>query len=305
MKKILLLLMFINVSLFAQENMNNDPFKQITDLLPTPNSYRNASGAPGHAYFQQKADYVMNITLDDETQRIYGEETITYTNNSPDALTYLWLQLDQNVRAQESDTYKVTTNRIGDNPNIRSLGGMETEFDGGFKIEKVTDANGRPLKHVINNTMMRVDMPSSLSTGEKFTFKIKWWYNINNTREIGGRSGYEHFAEDGNNVYVIAQFFPRMCSYNDIEGWQNKQFLGRGEFTLVFGDYEVNITVPSDHLVASTGDLQNSNSVLSSDQKSRLNAAKKGGLHPVTIATKEEADDRMKGKAEKNKKMDL
>jgi hypothetical protein len=302
MKKVLLLLMLISVSLTGQENLNNDPFKQLTDLLPTPNSYRTASGAPGHEYFQQRADYLMNIVLDDENQRIYGEETITYTNNSPDALTYLWLQLDQNVRAQESDTYKISTSSMGENPNIRSLGRLETEFDGGFKIEKVTDANGRALKYVINNTMMRVDMPTALRTGGKFTFKIKWWYNINNTREIGGRSGYEHFVEDGNNVYVIAQFFPRMCSYNDIEGWQNKQFLGRGEFTLVFGDYEVSITAPADHLVASTGELQNANSVLSSAQKSRLKEAKKGGLHPVTIATKEEADERMKGRDKKTKK---
>ena len=285
----------------GQENINNDPFKQISDLLPTPNSFRTASGAPGHEYFQQKADYVMNIVLDDEKQRIYGEETITYTNNSPDVLTYLWLQLDQNVRAQESDTYKITTSSMGNNPNIRSLGRLETEFDGGFKIEKVTTTGGRPLKYVINNTMMRVDMPTALRTGGKFSFKIKWWYNINNTREIGGRSGFEHFAEDSNNVYVIAQFFPRMCSYNDLEGWQNKQFLGRGEFTLVFGDYEVNITAPSDHLVASTGELQNANNVLTSTQKSRINAAKNGGLHPVIIATKEEAEERMKGKATSTK----
>ena len=302
MKKVLYLLCFISFGLLAQENLNNDPFKQITDLLPTPNSYRNASGAPGHDYYQQRADYVMNIRLDDDKQIIYGEETITYTNNSPDVLTYLWLQLDQNVRAQESDTYKVSPSEMGNNPNMRTLGRIETEFDGGFKIESVTTSSGRNLKYVINNTMMRVDMPSALREGGKFTFKIKWWYNINNTGEIGGRSGFEHFKEDDNNVYVIAQFFPRMCSYNDIEGWQNKQFLGRGEFTLIFGNYEVNITVPSDHLVASTGLLQNSGSVLSSAQKSRLNKAKHAKLHPVVIATKEEADVRMKSKSKSTKK---
>ena len=285
------------LSLTAQENLNNDPFRQMSDLLPTPNSYRTASGAPGHEYYQQRADYKMNITLDDDNQRLYGEETITYTNNSPDVLKYLWLQLDQNVRAQESDTYKVTANQIGKNPNMHTLGQLELEFDGGFKIDKITDANGRPLKHVINKTMMRVDMPTALRTRGKFTFKIKWWYNINNTQEIDGRSGFEHFAEDDNNVYVIAQFFPRMCSYNDIEGWQNKQFLGRGEFTLIFGDYEVSITVPSDHLVASTGVLQNAGSVLNSAQRSRWNQAKNATMHPVVIATKEEAEDRMKSKA--------
>ena len=297
----LVFMSLISLSLVAQENMNNDPFKQISDLIASPNSYRTASGAPGHEYYQQKADYKMNITLDDENQRLYGEETITYTNNSPDVLTYLWLQLDQNVRAKDSNTHASSQSSLGENPNIRTLSRLEPDFDGGFKIEKVTDANGRALRYTINKTMMRVDMPSSLKTGGKFTFKIKWWYNINNTREIGGRSGYEHFAEDGNNVYVIAQFFPRMCSYNDIEGWQNKQFLGRGEFALVFGDYDVSITVPSDHLVASTGELKNASSVLTSTQKSRLNEAKKGGLHPTIIATKEEANERMKGKSSKTK----
>ncbi len=287
--------------LCAQENTNNDPFRQMTDLLPTPNTYRNASGAPGHHYYQQRADYKMNLTLDDENRRLYGEETITYTNHSPDVLTYLWLQLDQNVRAQESDTYKVTANHIGKSPNTWQLSRLENDFDGGFKIEKVADANGRNLKYTINNTMMRVDLPSPLKARGNFSFKIKWWYNINNTREIGGRSGYEYFAEDGNNVYVIAQFFPRMCSYNDIEGWQNKQFLGRGEFTLIFGDYEVNLTVPSDHLVAATGELQNANRIMSSTQRARFSEAKRANLHPVVIATKVEADERMKTKASSTK----
>jgi hypothetical protein len=304
MKKLfcfILSLSICSVVLTAQDHMNNSPFKQITDLLPTPNSYRTASGAPGHEYFQQRADYKMNITLDDDQQRIYGEETITYHNNSPDMLSYLWLQLDQNVRAKDSDTYKVAATQLGDNPNIQTLGNLESQFDGGFKVENVTDNNGRILKYTINNTMMRVDLPSPLKTGGKYSFKIKWWYNINNTDEVGGRSGFEHFAEDGNNVYVIAQFFPRMCAYNDIEGWQNKQFLGRGEFTLIFGDYDVSISVPSDHLVASTGELLNASSVLSSSQRSRINKARDGGLEPVVIATKEEADERMSGRASSSK----
>ena len=287
----------ITTSLQGQENLNSDPFRQMHDLLPTPNNYRNASGSPGHAYFQQKADYKMNILLDDNNQRIYGDQTITYWNNSPDNLRYLWLQLDQNVRSQDSDTHKIASDKLGSSTTFGQIVKYDYSFDGGFKIEKVEDNNGGALKHTINKTMMRIDLPSELVTGDRFIFKIKWWYNINNSRKDSPRSGYEHFPKDGNNVYVIAQFFPRMCSYNDVEGWQNKQFLGKGEFTLVFGDYDVSITCPSDHLVASTGKLQNPGSVLSATQRSRLKAAKTAIIQPVLIASKEEAEERIKTKA--------
>jgi len=246
---------------FAQVSTNENKFKQLSQELPDPNTYRTAAGAPGHEYWQQQADYTIKVELDDDNTKIYGDETITYSNNSPDVLDYLWVQLDQNMRAKDSDTYKIRTSKLGEKASTRQLGRMSSDFDGGFKIQHVKSANGADLKYVINKTMMRVDMPQSLVSGGKFTFKIKWWYNINNTREMGGRSGYEPF-DDGNNVYCIAQWFPRMCVYDDINGWQNKQFLGRGEFALVFGDYDVEITVPSDHLVASTGTLQNPNDVL-------------------------------------------
>lgn len=292
---------FIALTLGAQENTNQNSFRQLGQELPTPNSYRTASGAPGSEYWQQKADYKMKIEIDDENARLHGTSNITYQNNSPDELRYLWLQLDQNVRSQESDSPKLRSNSVSERPSLRGLKSMNNDFDGGFKIESVTNSSNQGMSFTINKTMMRIDLPKPLKPGAKTSFNIKWWYNINNTREDRGRSGYEPFAEDGNNVYVIAQFFPRMCKYYDVYGWQNKQFLGRGEFTLEFGDYEVEITVPSDHIVASTGTLQNEGAVLTSEQKSRMSQAKRSFDQPVTIATKEEADERIKGKSKSKK----
>jgi len=302
MHKILMfVLVAVAVTATAQPNTNQNKFRQLGQDLPTPNEYRTASGAPGHAYWQQQVDYVMNIEINDDEQKLYGTEKITYTNNSPDELRYLWIQLDQNVRSHESDSYKIRENEIDDKMSIGGLNRIKSDFDGGFKIEHVKSSSGAKLPYTINNTMMRVDLPQPLKPGSKTSLSIKWWYNINNTREMGGRSGYEHFAEDGNNVYVIAQYFPRLCRYTDVDGWQNKQFYGRGEFALEFGDYEVNITVPSDHLVAATGTLQNESSVLTAEQKSRLAKAKNEYEQPVLIATPEEADDRMQSKASKKK----
>lgn len=282
-------------------NTNDNPFRQMEGDWPTPNDYRNASGAPGHKYWNQNADYKMKITIDDDTQVLYGDETITYTNNSPDELTYLWLQLDQNVRSKDSDSHKIRNSSIREQMSSRGLSSLEPSFDGGFKIAHVKDGSGKALEYLINKTMLRVDLPKPLKSGGKFTFNIKWHYNINNTAKVGGRSGYEHFEEDGNNVYCIAQFFPRMCVYNDVMGWQNKQFLGRGEFTLEFGNYDVEITVPADHLVAATGELQNESSVLTSEQQSRMRQARNEYEQPVLIVTKEEADDNMSTKASGSK----
>lgn len=298
---ILFVMLFLSVALTAQENTNQNKFRQLAQELPTPNTFRTASGAPGPDYYQVRADYDMDIRLDDANTRIYGEETVTFHNNSPDPLDYLWMQLDQNMRAKGTDTEKIRTSEITENTNIRSMKRMLNDFDGGFKIEYVQDARGNDLPYYINKTMMRIDLPQTLLPGSQVSFKVKWWYNINNTREMRGRSGYEPFPEDGNNVYVIAQFFPRMCSYNDVEGWQNKQFLGRGEFTLIFGNYNVNLTVPEDHLVAATGDLLNPKKVLDKEQKERWEEAMKSYVQPVTIATKEEADERMQDMATKEK----
>jgi len=301
MMKIMTLLCLCITLGYAQENQNNNPFKQLGTELPTPNTYRTASGAPGHHYYQQRADYVMNLRLDDQTQRIYGEETITYHNNSPDELRYLWLQLDQNVRAKDSQSKDIRTHRMSEKMSLGQLERMESDFDGGFKIDNVKDANGKDLSHMINKTMMRIDLPQPLSSGEQFSFSIKWWYNINDRMQIGGRSGYEYFEEDDNYLYTIAQFFPRMCSYNDIEGWQNKQFLGRGEFALVFGDYDVKITVPADHQVSSTGELVNADKILTKTQLTRLEKARTAYEEPVIIVTQEEAEKAEQGKVKKEK----
>jgi hypothetical protein len=290
MKKLLILTMLISsFQLVAQENTNQNVFRQFGQELPTPNSYRNASGAPGHAYWQQKADYDMQITLDDEKQTITGTEQITYHNNSPEPLQYLWIQLDQNMRAKDSDTYKIEQSSVNDRSSARRLSRIEHEFDGGFKITAVTNNEGKTLSYTINKTMMRIDMPESLESGKSTVFNIAWWYNINDRMKIGGRSGFEYFVEDDNYLYTIAQFFPRMAMYTDVEGWQNKQFLGRGEFALTFGDYKVQITVPADHAVSATGILQNAKSVLSKDEMNRLDEAAESFEQPVMIITPEEA----------------
>ena len=251
-------------------------------------------------YYQQKADYKIDVTIDDATQKITGEETITYTNNSPESLEYLWIQLDQNVRAADSDTKKIQIERMEDFRSIDDVKKKSFEFDGGFKIEEVTSTSGKDMKYFINKTMMRIDLAKPLGPKSSISFSIKWWYNINDRMEIGGRSGYEHFEEEDNYLYTIAQWFPRMCVYNDVEGWQNKQFLGRGEFALPFGDYTVSITVPSDHIVGATGELQNASSVLSSEQRSRLKKAAKSDT-PVLIVTQEEAEEAEKTKENRMK----
>ena len=274
------------------ENTNQNRFRQLYQELPTPNVYRTASGAPGHEYYQQKADYKMDIVLDDVNQRIYGEEEITYHNESPDALEYLWVQLDQNMRAQGSDRQKITQMKLNDSVSFSALSKLHNDFDGGFKLDYIKDARGNDMEVAVNGTMMRVNMETPLAPGASVTFKIKWWYNINDRMEIGGRSGYEFFEEDGNYLYTIAQFFPRMAVYNEVEGWQNKQFLGRGEFTLPFGDYVVNLTVPADHVVAATGTLQNASNVLSSAERKAFSEAKTAD-RPVVIVSQETADERI------------
>ena len=254
----------------------------------------------------------MNLVIDDENQILYGEETITFHNNSPDQLGYLWVQLDQNVRALDSDSYKIQSSgdfgaqrgrekmMVGESIPLNTLQNFYRDFDGGFKIEHVKDALNRDLPYIINKTMMRIDLPRPLRAGEVYKFKIKWWYNINDHIRDGGRSGYEYFEEDDNYIYTIAQFFPRMCMYNDIYGWQNKQFLGRGEFTLIFGDYDVKITVPADHILGATGVLQNSQQVLTKDQITRLEESKTAD-DPVKIVTNSEALENEKTHSEETK----
>src|SRR5690606_30421926 len=296
MKKISISFIFLAIlgSIVAQENTNKNKFRQLKEEFATPNIYRTASGAPGHGYYQQKADYVMDITLDDKNQRIYGKQTVTYKNNSPDQLTYLWVQLDQNMRAKDSDTKLIETGSINEKMSFKQVADIHNEFDGGFKLDYVKDVSGNDLPITVNKTMMRIDLPKPLMPGSSYTFKIKWWYNINDRDEIGGRSGYEYFEEEKNYLYTIAQFYPRMAVYNEVEGWQHKQFLGRGEFTLPFGDFKVNITAPANHVIASTGTLTNANNVLTSEQRKRLSTAQNEYKQPVLIITEEEAKENEK-----------
>ncbi len=277
------------VSSFYSFSQDVNKFEQLGNLLPTPGTTRSASGAPGREYWQQKADYVMDIRLDDKKQMIHGKETITYHNQSPDALTYLWLQLDQNQKLEDADGYVTQTGKLEDRVTANQLARMDRTPDRGYHIEKVTAANGAALPFTINKTMMRIDLPQALASGASYTFKIEWWYNINDRMKEGGRSGFEYFTKDSNYLYAIAQFFPRMCVYDDINGWQHKQFLGSGEFTLVFGDYDVKITVPADHAVSATGVLQNSKDVLTKQQHDRLLVAQKNYTDPVFIITQDEA----------------
>lgn len=295
MKKCLLLIIAFPSIVFAQSK-----FAQLDQELPTPNEYRNAAGAPGHHYYQQKADYKIDVSIDDKTQILKGYETIMYTNNSPDQLDYLWLQLDQNLFELNADSKSIDVERMEDFRNVGDIQRKLFYYDGGFKIDEITTTSGQNMRYFINKTMMRIDLEKPLKQGESISFNVKWWYNINDRIAVGGRSGFEYFEKDKNYLYQIAQWFPRMCVYNDVTGWQNKQFLGRGEFTLPFGDYEVSITIPSDHILGATGELQNADQILTVDQKARMAKALDSDI-PVIIATQAEAEEREKRRSQETK----
>ncbi len=274
-----------------------DAFRQLEELLPTPNDYRTASGAPGSRYWQQQVDYLIDVSLDEQTRRITGSERITYHNNSPDTLEYLWVQIDNNWFAPDADSALI---EAGGAPGELSFDRMRSmlarrEFDGSVTISRVADAQGRPLTHTINKTMMRVDLPEPLASGASFTFEVDWSYVVNDSREVRARTAAEYFEEDGNWIFEMAHWFPRLAKYSDVDGWHNKQFLGRGEFTLEFGDYEVRITVPADHIVAATGVLQNPGEVLTRRQRERLAEARSAD-RPVYVVTPEEAVENQSGR---------
>ena len=297
------LTLFVSFGSFAQENQeseevrelghsNENKFRQMYEEFSTPNQYRTASGAPGPAYYQNEADYKIKVELNDKDPKITGFETITYHNNSPDPLEYLWVQLDQNIRSKNSQALL----KDGDGMDAVFTPGsfiesrVKERFDGGFNITEVSK-DGKPLPYIINETMMRIDLAEPLAPGKDFSFSIGWWYKLNNHVTDRARSGYEHFEKDGNNAYVIAQFFPRMAVYNDVEGWQNYQFWGNGEFALPFGSYEVEITVPADHILDATGELQNRKDVWSKKMMERYEKAKKSYDKPVIIVTQAEAEE--------------
>jgi len=295
-------LIFLSVGLthvaFAQQDQSwQGKFEQLGQTLPTPNEYRSGSGAPGPRYWQQKADYSIEIELNDGNQSITGAETITYTNNSPDVLKYLWLQLDQNILAAENSLSSTSTMAVKDSAAAKTYADKVSEFKGGFAIKKVSDNSGNPLAHLVNNTMMRVDLAQPLQPGQKYSFHVEWSFNIVDRNVFRQRSGLEYFPDDNNYVYTIAQFFPRMCVYDDYEGWQNKQFLGQGEFALPFGDYDVKITTPADHMVGATGMLKNPTEVLSKVELERFAKAKSSFDKPVIIVTQDEAIQKEKSKS--------
>ena len=285
-----------------------DSFRQLDEVLPTANSYRTAGGEPGHEYWQQKVDYTVDVRLVEDARRIEASERIRYTNNSPDTLRFLWLQLDQNrfrpdSLAERSAAFADLGRRgpaeedaaDGKPPRI-SLDALRRhqwldDHAPGYDLLAVRDASGE-LASTVVGTNLRVDLRTPLAPGATADFEIDFAFNIVEEDAVSARAGYEHFPDDeregGNDIFLLAQWFPRLHAYTDYEGWTNKEFLGRGEFTLEFGDYAVAITVPADHIVSSTGELQNPADVLTDTQRERLETARTAD-QPVFIVTAEEA----------------
>ncbi|MGZ3850208.1 MAG: M1 family metallopeptidase [Flavisolibacter sp.] len=294
---------------FAQNIQNNpgsnhaNKFEQLSTTLPTPNEYRTASGAPGPKYWQQRCDYDIKATLDEKALRLNGSETVTYYNNSPDALTYLWLQLDENQHsATKNANYQnsSTMPKEASLQQIQALEEREKNNEYGDNIVKLTDAMGKALHYTVNKTMMRVDLPALLKPGQKFIFHCDWNYKISDRMTVGGRGGYEYFPEDGNYLFTITQWYPRLCVYSDFQGWQNHQFTGRGEFALTFGNFKVQMTVPADHIIGATGECQNYQQVLTPAQYTRWQKAQ-SAKEPLEVVTLEEAKAAEKQKSSKTK----
>lgn len=297
MKQLLSIFLFSGMTIFVNaQDIKNNPgsnhgnrFEQLGTILPTPNEYRTASGAPGPKYWQQRCDYDITCELDEPNRKLTGKETLTYYNNSPDILTYLWLQLDENQHSKKNNSGFQTSNfmpRSVSDADIKRADDKEDKY--GHNITKVTNALGTPLKYTINKTMMRIELPTPLKPGQQFIFKIDWNYFIADRMTYGGRGGYEYFPEDGNDIYTMTQWFPRLCVYSDFQGWQNHQFVGSGEFALTFGNYKVAMTVPADHVVMSTGQGQNYAAVLSATEMARWNKAQTT-KEPIEIVTLDEA----------------
>ncbi len=293
------------LTVMAQDIRNNpssnhgNKFEQLGTILPTPNEYRTASGAPGPKYWQQRADYDIKATLDEKNLMLHGAETITYFNNSPDVLTYIWLQLDENEHSTTKNAGYPDGSSIGRAMTPAMIDKLEEEKTDnglGVNILKITDLLGAKLKYTVNKTMMRIELPTALKPGQKFAFKVDWNYKITDRMTVGGRGGYEFFPEDGNHLFTMAQWYPRLAVYSDFQGWQHHQFTGRGEFALTFGNYKVAITVPSDHVVMATGACQNYANVLSPAQLARWNKAQTSS-EPVEVVTLAEAKQAEKTKA--------
>ncbi len=305
----LLMMVLFSGSALAQNTYNNpnsnhgNKFEQMGGILPTPNEYRTASGAPGPKYWQQRVDYDIKCELDEKNLKLNGSETVTYFNNSPNELVYLWLQLDENQHSSVNNANYQTSNTMSNQLSPQAIDRNDenkTDNGYGFKITSLTDALGKKLNFTINKTMMRVELPAPLKAGQRFVFKLDWNYKIADRMSKGGRGGYEYFPEDGNHVFTMTQWYPRLCVYSDFQGWQNHQFTGRGEFALTFGNFKVAMTVPADHVIMSTGEGQNYASVLTPAQMARWNKARTSA-EPVEVVTLAEAQAAEKQKSEKKK----
>jgi len=300
-KQLVFILMAVTLTANAQDIRNNpssnhgNKFEQLGTILPSPNEYRTASGAPGPEYWQQRADYDITCSLDERQQVLTGSETVTYYNNSPDVLTYIWLQLDENEHSSINNANYPLSSSLAKSYSISDLKKLEEneKVDNGYGdiITKLTDATGKPLGFTINKTMMRIELPTPLKPKQTFSFKVNWHYKISDRMAMGGRGGYEYFPEDGNYIFTMTQWYPRLCVYSDFQGWQNHQFTSRGEFALTFGNFKVQMTVPADHVVMATGEGQNYPEVLSAAQLARWQTAQTA-KEPVEIVTLDEAKKR-------------
>src|SRR4051812_38503173 len=298
------------VSAVRAQNIENNSasnhgnkFEQLGTILPTPNEYRTASGAPGPKYWQQRCDYDIKCDLDETNLKLTGSETVTYYNNSPDILTYLWLQVDENQHSNVNNANYQNSNAMQKQATDATLDRMQGDKDDngfGDKITKLTDGTGRSLRYTVNKTMLRLELPAPLKPGQKFVFNVDWNYKISDRMKQGGRGGYEYFLEDGNYLFTMAQWYPRLCVYSDFQGWQNHQFTGRGEFALTFGNFKVQMTVPADHVVGATGECQNYQQVLSPAQFARWQKAQTA-KEPVEVVTLDEAKTKEKTKSSQKK----
>jgi len=302
---LLLSILLITISNALAQNIQNNPksnhgnkFEQLGTILQSPNAFRTASGAPGYKYWQMRADYDIDATLDEKNLQLLGSEWVTYFNNSPDKLDYIWLQLDENEHDPNSDSNSFDGGKVSPPLNTNEIDGIDrrTKLEGyGVKIDEITDETGKPLHYYVNQTMMRIDLPTMLEASAKVKFKVKWHYKIPNRMTLGGRGGYEYFPEDGNHLFTMTQWYPRLCVYSDFQGWQNHQFTGRGEFALAFGNFTVKMTVPADHIISATGQCLNYDKVLSPVQYNRWQTAQ-NAKDVMEIVTLDEAT-----KAEKSK----
>lgn len=307
MKLFLLIPLSLCCLLAVGQDIKNNPgsnhgnrFEQLGTILPTPNEYRTASGAPGPKYWQQRCDYDITCELDEPNRKLIGKETITYFNNSPDVLTYLWLQLDENQHSTKNNANYQSSNSMPRFYTQSDFVPSPDKKEHGFNITKVSAIDGKDLAYTINKTMMRVELPQALKPGQRFTFKIDWNYFIVNRMTTGGRGGYEYFPEDGNDLYTMTQWYPRLCVYSDFQGWQHHQFTGRGEFALTFGNFKVAMTVPADHVIMATGECQNYGQLLSPAQMARWQKAQAAN-DVVEVVTLDEATGKEKQKSAQKK----